>query len=248
MPTLTIWEAVDEFLKDMASGMACTNPRYTDSEYYMRLVNTACRGAEDALELIDVKPYYPFILLAYYVLFHRHNLNLARKIITKLGEYYGKYPYTFTSEEKCALGMLREVIRDFEAMRETPKDVYRDGGSLGIRLREVASRLGLEFSNCGGWSGLFRLLLQSHLDTANREKYEAEFMAEFERLQRRLREIYEDIERIEREDEVRYPGEDINYYILLPAREEPSPIEVFLKAMFVRGFDSRSIWRVVWGS
>jgi hypothetical protein len=64
MPTsLTIWEAVDEFLKDMASGIACKKPRYPDSEYYMKLVNTACRGTEDALELIRAKPYYPFIVL-----------------------------------------------------------------------------------------------------------------------------------------------------------------------------------------
>jgi hypothetical protein len=68
-------------------------------------------------------------------------------------------------------------------------------------------------------------------------------------MQRRLGEVYEDIERAEREDEARYPGEDINYYILLPTRgEEPSPIEVFIKGMFERGFDPRSIWRVVWGS
>jgi hypothetical protein len=250
MPTsLTIWEAVDEFLKDMASGTACTRPRYTDSEYYMRLVNTACRGTEDALELIDVKPYYPFILIAYYVLFHRHDLDLARKILGKLGEYYEKYPYTFTRDEKCAFEMLREVTHDFEVMRGTPREAYEDGGLLGTRLREVAHRLDLDFGDCGGWSALFRLLLQSHLDVGNRERYWAVFVEEFGRMQRRLREVYEDIERAEREDEARYPGEDINYYILLPTRgEEPSPIEVFIGAMFERGFDPRGIWRVIWGS
>jgi len=60
---LTFWEAVDEFLRDLAKGDVCGNPSYPDDEYYRRLMSTVCEGREDALDLIRVKPYYPFILV-----------------------------------------------------------------------------------------------------------------------------------------------------------------------------------------
>jgi hypothetical protein len=89
---LTLWEAVDEFLKDLAKGDVCKNPSYPDNEYYGRLMSTVCEGKEDALSLIHIKPYYPFILIAYYILFHRRNPDLAGKIHNKLREFHKKIP------------------------------------------------------------------------------------------------------------------------------------------------------------
>jgi len=213
---LTFWEAVDEFLRDLAKGDVCKNPSYPDDEYYRRLMSTVCEGREDAIELIDIKPYYPFILIAYYILFHRHNLDLAGRIYDKLREFYEKYPYTFTSDEECAFEMLGEVI---------------NGLASGHSPQAIARRLGdYDGERCPDWSALFKLLLQSHLDPVNHEKYEVEFHRVEESLPS-LRDIYREIEELEREDDAKYPGE-VNYYILLPSKEGESPIHVFIRNMF----------------
>jgi flagellin-specific chaperone FliS len=230
---LTLWEAVDEFLKDLTKGDVCKNPSYPDDEYYRKLMSTVCEGRDDVLELIRVKPYYLFILIAYYILFHKHNLDLAEKIYNKLREFYDKYPYTFTSDEECAFEMLKEVIREFETIRQSPKEEYK--GRLSIRLREAARKLDMDYGEerCSGWSALFKLLLQLHLDPLNHEKYEAEF-DKVEKSLQSLKDIYEEIEDAEREDDVNYPDEDINYYILLPLEEIElsSPIYVFINNLF----------------
>jgi len=215
---LTFWEAVDEFLRDLAKGDACGKPRYLDNEYYRRLMSTVCEGGEDALGIIRVKPYYPFILIAYYILFHRHNLSLAGRIYDKLGEFYEKYPHTFTSDEECAFEMLGIVIH---------------GLANGQSPQAIARRLGEDYDGerCPDWSALFKLLLQSNLDPVNHEKYEVEFR-KVEGSLPSLRDIYRVIEEAEREDEVNYPGEDVNYYILLPSKEVESPIHVFIRNMF----------------
>jgi hypothetical protein len=214
---LTFWEAVDEFLRDLAKGNVCGNPSYPDNEYYRRLMSTVCEGKEGALDLIRVKPYYPFILIAYYILFHRRNLSLAGRIYDKLRGFYEKYPHTFTSDEECAFKMLGIVIH---------------GLASGQSPQVIARMLGEDYDgvNCG-WGLLFKLLLQSHLDPVNHEKYEAEFHRVEGRLPS-LRDIYRVIEEAEREDDAKYPGE-VNYYIILPlSGEEEPPIYAFIRSMF----------------
>ncbi len=230
---LTLWEAVDYFLEDLVNRDVCKNPRFPYNEYYRKLMNTVCEGKEDALDLIHVKPYYPFILIAYYILFHKHNLDLSGKISRKLEEFYDKYSYTFTSDEECAFEMLKEVIHEFETIRQSPKEEYK--GRLSIRLREIARKLDKDYGEerCSGWSALFKLLLQLHLDPLNHEKYEAEF-DKVEKSLQSLKDIYEEIEDAEREDDANSPDEDINYYILLPLKETElsSPIYVFINNLF----------------
>jgi len=230
---LTLWEAVDEFLKDLAEGDVCKNPRFPYNEYYRKLMSTVCEGKEDALDLIRIKPYYPFILIAYYILFHKRNLDLAGKIHNKLREFHDKYPYTFTSDEECTFEMLKEVIHEFETIRQSPKEEYK--GRLSIRLREIARKLDRDYGEerCSGWSGLFKLLLQAHLDPMNIDEYDDEFQKMEESLQG-LKSIYKEIEDMERKDDADYPDKDVNYYILLPLEEvEPlSPIYVFIKGLF----------------
>ncbi len=218
-PRLTFWEAADEFLRDLARGDVCESPRYPGDEYYMRFVRAVCEGKDDVLELIRVKPYYPFILIAYYVLFHRHDLGLAGRIYGKLRELYEKYPHTFTIEEECALKDLGEVIQGLGR-----------GGGPG-----VARRLG-GGEGCVGWAALFRLLLQLRLDPGGRGEYEAEFN-EVERSLPRLGDIYRVVEEVEREDDARYPGE-VNYYVLLPLEDSESPIYEFIKVEFARALTS----------
>jgi len=210
---LTFWEAVDEFLRDLAKGDVCGNPSYPDDEYYRRLMSTVCEDGEDALDLIRVKPYYPFILIAYYILFHRRNLSLAGRIYDKLRGFYEKYPHTFTSDEECAFKMLGDVIHGL-ASGQSPQAIARMLGDYG----------GV---NCG-WGLLFKLLLQSHLDPVNHEKYEVEFHRVEESL---LKDIYREIEEAEREDDAKYPGE-VNYYIILPLSGEEPPIYAFIRSMF----------------
>jgi hypothetical protein len=100
---------------------------------------------------------------------------------------------------------------------------------------EIARRLDRDYGGerCPDWSALFKLLLQLHLDPLNHERYEVEFRRVEESLLS-LRDIYREIEMAEREDDANYPGEDVNYYILLPLNEVESPIYVFIKTLFLK--------------
>jgi len=160
----TIWNILDGFLVDLAYPQddICRNPKIY-KPVYAGLVALVCEGKEDVLELIGLgKPYYPFILLSYYMLFHRRKLGVAEAIYRKLEEAYESYPYSFDRDEECALKLLEKIIEDFTALHTHPQKEYE--GRLHIRLKETAFKI--ENIKCPpeGWSNIFRAILVSHLD------------------------------------------------------------------------------------
>jgi hypothetical protein len=163
-PATTVWSILDSFLIDLASlqNKICSESPLS-KPLYQKLVDLVCKGDTRVLNDIDfVKPYYPFILITYYILFHRHNLEAAEAVFKKLKKAYEEHPYTFDLDEKCSLKVLEEVIKDFTVLKKQPSKEYK--GRLNTRLREIA--LNIENIECysGGWGNTFKMLVISHLD------------------------------------------------------------------------------------
>jgi len=163
-PATTDWGILDSFLIDLASlqNKICSESPLS-KPLYQKLVDLICKGDTRVLNNIDfVKPYYPFILITYYILFHRHNLEAAEAVFERLKKAYEEHPYTFDLDEKCALKVLEEVIKDFTVLKKQPSKEYR--GRLSTRLREIT--LNIENIECypGGWGNAFKMLVISHLD------------------------------------------------------------------------------------
>jgi hypothetical protein len=161
----TVWSILDSFLIDLATlqNRICSESPSLSKPLYQSLVDLVCKGDTRVLDDIDfTKPYYPFILITYYILFHRHNLEVAKVVFERLKKMYEEHPYTFDLDEKCALKVLEKVVEDFIVLRKQPSKEYK--GRLGVRLREIARKI--EDIECcpGGWSSEFKKLVISHLD------------------------------------------------------------------------------------
>jgi hypothetical protein len=154
---VVVWSILDCFLIDLAySQDICRNKKHTSRpKLYKQLVALVCEGKEDVLEIVFGKPYYPFILLSYYMLFHRRKLGVAEAIYRRLREAYENSPYTFDRSEECALKLLEKVIEDFTALSS-------QRGRL--RLKETAFKV--ENTKCftAGWSEAFKAILVSRLN------------------------------------------------------------------------------------
>jgi ABC-type multidrug transport system fused ATPase/permease subunit len=175
-PPVTIWNILDYFLMDLAvSQDAICEETHLSKPLYEGLKDLVCKGNTEVLKHIDLgepygKPYYPFILIAYYVLFHRFDLDTAKVIYEKLKEVYDNYPYSFDRDEKCALNVLEKVMEDFTALRTQPLDAYK--GRLSTRLNEIAYKVKKTECFSSGWGKIFKTILQSHLTSDPYESLE----------------------------------------------------------------------------
>ena len=174
MAPTTIWSMLDYFLLDLASqGDKVCRATTLSRPFYKSLTEVVCGDREEAveevMEAIRWKPYYPFILLSYYVLMHRQNLAVASKIYNKLREAYEKYPYSFDGEEECALKVLGVVVDEFTVLSRQPRSTYE--GRLHSRLREIAYRVEKIGCPVRGWGRLFKALLLSHLIPEESKRY-----------------------------------------------------------------------------
>ncbi len=160
----TIWNILDYFLIDLArlQDNICRKPSLS-KPLYQGLVDLVCRGEAGVLDNIGFgKPYYPFILITYYVLFHRHDLRTAEAIYRKLREAYENHPYSFDRDEECTLKLLEKVVEDFTALRIHPQKEYR--GRLSARLRETAFKIENVKCFSAGWGTAFKAILLACLD------------------------------------------------------------------------------------
>jgi len=67
--------------------------------FYNALVDLVCKEniRELRRRLIITKPFYPYILLTYYVLLHEGNLDLAKALYKRLLNIYADNPSIFDS-------------------------------------------------------------------------------------------------------------------------------------------------------
>jgi len=164
-PATTVWGILDNFLMDLASlqDRICSEGPSLSKPLYQKLVDLVCKGDTRVLDDIDFpKPYYPFILITYYILFHRRNLEVAEAVFKKLKKVYEEHPYTFDPDEKCSLKVLEEVIKDFTVLKKQPSKEYK--GRLSTRLREIVLKIENIKCHREGWGDTFKILIISHLD------------------------------------------------------------------------------------
>jgi hypothetical protein len=208
----TIWNILDHFLIDLAASQdkICSEAPSLSKSLYQGLVDLVCKGDTRILDDIDFrKPYYPFILITYYILFHRHNLEAAVAVYGKLEEAYKKHPYTFDPDEECSLKALGKVIEDFTILKEQPLEEYK--GRLGTRLRETILKIKNIRCYQEGWSSAFKELVISRLDP-----------------EEGIRILRETIDKLDKSERIIIDDEVLEGYNLI-VYGNPPPVVVFLR-------------------
>jgi hypothetical protein len=144
----TILNTLDYFIMDLGEygEFICTEPQ-VNNDYYMGLVRLVCNGGTsilDKLGTFDSLTRYHGLLTAYYLLYHRRDVGLAKAVLDRV--------------------IIEGSERDEECVFEILKH-----GVEGSLTREWL--LGLD---CGGWrrwGEWVRYLVLAHIDNANAVKY-----------------------------------------------------------------------------
>jgi len=145
----TILNTLSYFIMDLGEygEYICTEPQLAGDNYYMGLVDLVCNNDTSILD--ELKVFRDFssihgLLITYYLLFHKHNAELARKVL------YRTIIKLRSRDEECIFKILEHGVTD----------------SL---TREWL--LGLD---CGGWRDWgewVKYLVLAHVDSANATKY-----------------------------------------------------------------------------
>jgi hypothetical protein len=139
------------------------NPLYTG------LRELVCSGDLSVLRSVDVwepigKPYYPFILIDYYLLFHRLDFDTSLMVYEWLRDSCERHPYTFDPDERCGLRILGEVVSRYVKMCR--------GGCNSIHgswLKEIARDVEKVQCPPNGWGIVFKAIVLSHLSHEKRK-------------------------------------------------------------------------------
>ncbi|MEM0237896.1 MAG: hypothetical protein QXP97_07620 [Desulfurococcus sp.] len=164
----TVWNLLDNFIVELGriGKKVCDNP-ISDDPLYKALTNLVCKEdiKEIPREIVIDKPFYPYILLTYYILFYKRDLDLAKALYKRLSEAH-KYSHSmFDEDEEVSLKIIEEVIRSFDILRELSKN----NGIVKKHLKHYLKFFVLELSKveCEGdrkWGCLFRDLVISKLE------------------------------------------------------------------------------------
>jgi hypothetical protein len=167
----TRWSILDYFIERLAEkGDKICNESEIRNKYYEKLQNLVCNGNTEVLETIELGPYYHFILISYYVLFHKKDFNLAYKIFQKIYKVYEENKSLFNDDEERSLDYLRTIFEKLKIIRNNC-NMYKPGsGNLITMLKGIAEDLKQTKNTVkNAWSSLFKDLLTIHLnpDPAN---------------------------------------------------------------------------------
>jgi len=194
----TIWSILDYFLRELASNKDKICEKSTiNSPLYLKLIALVCKNeiSDEVLELIKWKPYYPFILLSYYMLFHKRNLTIAGTIYHKLKEMYERYPFSFDTDEEYAFKVLDIVVKELEILSKMSQNKYK--GKLYNKFYEIILKIKEIKYQTRNWSKLFKFIILSHLDPKNASQYIEEILNEksyFDVIDEEIAEAYNLIE------------------------------------------------------
>jgi len=165
----TRWTSFDYFIERLAEkGDEICNESEIKNRYYEELRSLVCNGNTDVLKTIKLGPYYHFILLSYYILFHKKEFDLAYKILQKIYEIYEDDKTLFDEDEDRSLHYLRLVFQRLKTIRNYCS-MYEPGrGYLRITLESIATDLRETKDTVKDtWSSLFKDLLIIHLDPSS---------------------------------------------------------------------------------
>lgn len=219
----TAWNLLDHVIVQLGKeGERICNNRISDDPFYNTLVDLVCKKGIKELprQVIIAKPFYPYVLLTYYVLFHKGNLDLAKALYRRLSKIYRDNSNVFDRNEEASLKIIGEVIEFLDTLRELDKNIHKN--ILEYHLEVLITKLNkVDCAEDSGWSCLFRDLIISDLEP------------NLERVCRKLRSI----KGMYRAETVPIDEELIEGYNLFMT-EEFSPIYTFLSSIAERELDS----------
>ena len=170
----TAWNLLDHVIVQLGKeGDGICGNRISEDPFYNALIDLVCK--EDVKELpkhvIIAKPFYPYILLTYYVLFHKGDLDLAKTLYRKLSKIYTDNPNVFDRNEEASLKIIGEVIEFLDTLQELDKNIHKD--ILEYHLEVLVAKLNkVNCTEDGGWSCLFKDLIISDLEPNLERGYE----------------------------------------------------------------------------
>jgi len=170
----TRWSVLDYFIERLAEkGDKICYESEIRNKYYEELRSLVCNGNTEVLETIKLGPYYHFILISYYALFHKKDFDLAYKIFQKIHKLYEEDKTLFNDDEERSLNYLRLIFEKLKIIRNNCK-MYKPGsGYLITMLKDIAEDLKQTKNTVkDAWSSLFKDLLIIHLnpDPANEKE------------------------------------------------------------------------------
>ena len=219
----TAWNLLDHVIVQLGKeGDRICDNRISEDSFYNAVVDLVCKEGIRKLPryLVIAKPFYPYILLTYYVLLHKGNLDLAKALYRRLSKIYTDSPNVFDRNEETSLKIIGEVIEFLDILRELNKNTHKN--ILEYHLEVLIAKLNkVDCPEGGGWSCLFRDLIIGDLEP------------NLERGYRKLRSIKE----MYRASFIPIDEELIEGYNLFMT-EEFSPIYTFLSSIAERELDS----------
>jgi len=169
----TAWNLLDYLIAQLGTeGEEICKGRINDDPFYNALRDLVCKEniRELPSHLIITKPFYPYILLSYYVLLHKGNLDLAKAIYKRLLNIYADNPSIFDRDENTSLKIIEEVIEFFDTLRELDKNNHKN--SLKYHLEFLVAKLNKVDCTEGGWSCFFKELIIAGLEPNFKKGYE----------------------------------------------------------------------------
>jgi len=168
----TRWDILDFILVELGlyGQNICNKRPPTENEFYTVHIDLICKYDITRFKQIIAqltKPFYPYIVFTYYILFHGQNLKTAYELYQMILERYYRNPREFNEDELIAFEMLREIIDTFKILSEQEKKK-----NLPSHMAFLASKLKNIKCSEYGWSYLFRNLLLGWIDVHDEEIFE----------------------------------------------------------------------------
>jgi len=219
----TAWNLLDHVIVQLGiEGEKICNNRISDDPFYNALVDLVCKEGIRQLPryIVIAKPFYPYILLTYYVLLHKGNLDLAKALYRELSEIYTYNSSIFDRNEEVSLKIIGEVIEFLDTLRKLDENNHKK--ILKYHLEFLVAKLDkVDCAEGGGWSCFFKELIITQLEPNLERRYEK----------------LSSIKEMHRAKFIPIDEELIEGYNLFTV-EEFSPIYTFLSSIAERELDS----------
>ena len=160
----TQWNLLDYFIVQLSGENIC-NERISKDAFYNTLVDLVCSDSIECFKhkhILITKPFYPYILLSYYLLFHKERLDLANYLYRKISRVYKNNNMIFDQNEEFSYKILGEVINFLSILRELNQTEHRN--VLRYHLELLTTKLNKIRCNENEWSCIFKDLIISHLE------------------------------------------------------------------------------------
>lgn len=169
----TAWNLLDYIIVQLGKeGERICDNRISEDSFYNAVVDLVCKEGIRELPryVVIAKPFYPYILLTYYILLHRGNLDLAKALYRRLSKIYIDNSNIFDRNEEVSLKIIGEVIEFLDTLRELNKNIHKN--ILEYHLEVLIAKLNKVYcTEDNGWGCLLRDLIITDLEPNPERRY-----------------------------------------------------------------------------